>query len=160
MQHHTTFDYRRQQYVYRSICQPSLQICLARTAWNRTSQAPPTWWCDEESGFVFRSVKVGLLQLFAGRCPWKQAGPPAESRKQCSSSCPWQTRARPLKAFTQIPPLVVNRSSYWVQDFHPVPCKQIFILSFVRVSSSRCLSTFPLSAFHRRSTWSHECPTL
>ena len=53
MQHHTTFDYRRQQYIYRSICQPSLQICLARTAWNRTSQAPPTWWCDEESGFVF-----------------------------------------------------------------------------------------------------------
>ena len=160
MQHHTTFDYRRQQYVYRSICQPSLQICLARTAWNRTSQAPPTWWCDEESGFVFLLSRLDNYNSLLAGLPENRLDRPQRVEKKCSSSCPWQMRARPLKAFAQIPPLVVNRSSYWEQDFHPVPSKQICILSFLRVSSSRCLSTFPLSAFHRRSTWSHECPTL
>ena len=68
----------------------------------------PLW---DEAGFIFRSVKAGPLQVFAGGSPRKQAGSPAESTKQCSSSCPWQTRPRPRKAFAQIPPLVANPSS-------------------------------------------------
>ena len=38
--------------------------------------------CDEEAGFIFRSVVAGLLQLFAASgSPRKQAGWPAESTK-------------------------------------------------------------------------------
>ena len=47
----------------------------------------------------------------AGESPGKQAGSPAESTTQCSSSCPWQTRARPRKAFAQITPLVASPTS-------------------------------------------------
>ena len=50
-------------------------------------------------------------QLFTGRSPGQQAASLAESTKQCSSSCPWQTRARPCKAFAQISALVASPSS-------------------------------------------------
>ena len=51
-----------------------------------------------------------LLQL-CWRVSRKQVGLPAESTKQCSSSCPWQTRARPCQSFAQNPPLLPNPSS-------------------------------------------------
>ena len=89
----------------------------------------------------------------AGRSPGKQAGSLAESTKQCSSSCPWQMRARPCKAFAQISALVASPTSDWVQYFHPVLLLQGFICSCLLKSD--LLSTFPLSAFCR--CWSHDC---
>ena len=67
---------------------------------------------DATKKLVSSFVLSGLLQLFTGQSP----GSPAESTTQCSSSCPWQTRARPRKAFAQIPPLVASLILDWVQN--------------------------------------------
>jgi len=59
------------------------------------------------------SAKVGLPQRFAGRPPGKLAGSLAESTKHCRSSCPWQRRVRPCKAFAQISALVASLT--WIE---------------------------------------------
>ena len=90
----------------------SVFLHLCRIAYPPPLPAPHMPSVDATKKLVSSFVLSGLLQLFTGQSP----GSPAESTTQCSSSCPWQTRARPRKAFAQIPPLVASPTSDWVQN--------------------------------------------
>ena len=84
-------------------------------------------------------------------------------RIACSSSCPWQTRARPRKAFAQIPPLVASLILDWVQNSTLCYCSRdssgpayLFGLLSINLPAVCVLQTLVSWLFHASNSTSME----